>query len=607
MALFSKVNTGDVRYLFLRFNVNMALRSKYPNVEIPEEVSWPEFVFEAFEEYGNRTAIVCGSTNSSYTFSEVKDLSRKFACGLNKRGIKKDDVVAILAPNVPEFAIVFLGILQLGAIVTCVNPYFTSKELTNQLKEANAKCIIAVHQLMHRAKEAEEELNTGHVIVIGEDDQCESISDILKETGEASFPSVKVNAKEDVAILPFSSGWSGLPKGVMITHYNLIALGSVLKSEEFFSYNKNSKLLSLIPFHRAFGMIAVLSISLRKGSTLISVPRFDENLCFHLLQYYKITHLVTETSTLHLLARQPGIERFQLASLTEVISSAHTLTEELSKKVRKRMPNIKRITQCYGLTESTALSHMTPQVNAKERSVGELLPNLECKVFDASTGQSIGEGQRGEICIRGPTVMKGYLNNQKASELSIDQDGWLHTGDIGYHDDNEHLFIVDKLKDLIKFRGHQVSPSELETLLRSHPAIKDAVVVGVPDPEGGEVPMAYVVSKNDDELTEIEVMEYVDENAAPYKKLRGGVEFVSAIPTTTDGQALRAELAERQRNGKSRAVLRRRSSVVYNLKEDRKFSIKRFSVSPTTRPGVISPIIEEKPLTVARSQSCVLL
>ena len=231
---------------------------------------------------------VCGSTNSSYTFSEVKDLSRKFACGLNKRGIKKDDVVAILAPNVPEFAIVFLGILQLGAIVTCVNPYFTSKELTNQLKEANAKCIIAVHQLMHRAKEAEEELNTGHVIAIGEDDQCESISDILKETGEASFPSVKVNAKEDVAILPFSSGWSGLPKGVMITHYNLIALGSVLKSEEFFSYNKNSKLLNLIPFHRAFGMIAVLSISLRKGSTLISVPRFDENLCFHLLQYYKV-------------------------------------------------------------------------------------------------------------------------------------------------------------------------------------------------------------------------------------------------------------------------------------------------------------------------------
>ncbi|XP_068731609.1 uncharacterized protein [Montipora capricornis] len=587
----------------------MALRSKYSNVQIPVNVSWPEFVFENFEDYENRTAIVCGSTNTSYTFSEVKNFSRKFCSALNQRGIKKGDVVAILAPNVPEFAIVFLGVLQLGAVVTSVNPHFTSKELINQLREANAKCIIAVHQLVHRAKEAEEELQTGHVIVIGEDDQCVSLSEILNGDGEISSPVVELNPEEDLAILPFSSGSSGLPKGVMITHQNLIALGSIVKSEGMLNFNENSKILTLIPFYRAFGMIAVLSMSLRMGSTLISVPRFDDNmhmLC-HLLQYYKVTHLITETSTVHLLARQPGIEKFQLSSLTEVISTACLLTAEISKKLQKRIPHLKRITQCYGLTESTAVSHMTPATNAKHGSVGTLLPNLECKVVDPKTKQNLGVGQRGEICIRGPTLMKGYLNNQKASELSIDQDGWLHTGDIGYYDEDEHFVLVNKLKDLIKFRGHQISPSELETLLRAHPGIKDAVVVGIPDPEAGEVPMAYVVSKHDDELTEIEVMEYVDENAAPYKKLRGGVEFISAIPKNMDGQVLRAELVERQRNGNSSAVLRRRSSVLHAWKEEKRFSIKRFSLTPNTRPRDIGPIAEEKPATAARSQSCVLL
>ena len=243
---------------------------------------------------------VCGSTNTSYTFSEVKNFSRKFCSALNQRGIKKGDVVAILAPNVPEFAIVFLGVLQLGAVVTSVNPHFTSKELINQLREANAKCIIAVHQLVHRAKEAEEELQTGHVIVIGEDDQCVSLSEILNGDGEISSPVVELNPEEDLAILPFSSGSSGLPKGVMITHHNLIALGSIVKSEGMLNFNENSKILTLIPFYRAFGMIAVLSMSLRMGSTLISVPRFDDNmhmLC-HLLQYYKVSMCQTSQTLL---------------------------------------------------------------------------------------------------------------------------------------------------------------------------------------------------------------------------------------------------------------------------------------------------------------------
>jgi len=225
----------------------------------------------------------------------VEELSRKFAWALSKRGIKKGDMITIFAPNVPEFALVFLGVLQVGAIVSGANPHFTTEELTNQLKEVNAKCIVAGHQLAHRAKEAAQELGIDYVFVIGEDDECESVSVLLKED-ESQFPRVTLNPKEEVAILPFSTGTGGLPKGVILTHHNLIALGCIVNAEGVFNFNENSKILATVPFNRAFGMIAVLSLSLHRGSTLISVPRFDQNKLLHLLQDYKVSQFMINLS-----------------------------------------------------------------------------------------------------------------------------------------------------------------------------------------------------------------------------------------------------------------------------------------------------------------------
>ena len=232
----------------------------------------------------------------------MKNLSGKFASALSKRGIKKGDVVAILAPNIPEFAIVFLGVLQLGAILTCVNPHFTSEELIKQLKVANARCIVAVHQLVHRAKEAEEELDMSHVFVIGEDDECESVSVLLNQ-GETDFSPVRLNPKEDLAILPFSSGSGGLPKGVMTSHYNLTAFGCIANSEGFLNFDENSKILATVPFYRAFGLVAVLSLSLHRGSTLVSVPRFDQTKLFNLLQDNKVS--ACSMNELHVVSTVP--------------------------------------------------------------------------------------------------------------------------------------------------------------------------------------------------------------------------------------------------------------------------------------------------------------
>lgn len=223
----------------------------------------------------------------------MKDLSGKLASALSKRGIKKRDVIAIFAPNVPEYAIVFLGALQTGGVVTGVNPLFTSDELTNQLKQVNAKCVFTVHQLAHRAKEAARELVIEHVFVIGDDDDGDSVSVLFKDDG-SGFPLMTFHPRDDLAILPFSSGAGGLPRGVMLTHYNLVALGCIVSAEGFLDLKekaseRKSTILAVIPFHRTFGMVAVLSLALRHGSTLISMPRFDQNKFFPILQDYKVS------------------------------------------------------------------------------------------------------------------------------------------------------------------------------------------------------------------------------------------------------------------------------------------------------------------------------
>ena len=226
----------------------------------------------------------------------MKELSRKLASALCKRGINKGDVIAIFAPNVPEYAIVFLGALQTGGVVTGVNPLFTSDELTSQLKEANAKCVFTVHQLAHRAEEAARKLVIEHVFVIGDDrddDNCDSVSILFEDDG-LDLPPITFHPRDDLAILPFSSGAGGLPRGVMLTHHNLVALGCIVSADGFLGLKEKaseqkSTILSVIPFHRTFGMIAVLSLVLRHGITLISMPRFDQNKCFPILQDYKVS------------------------------------------------------------------------------------------------------------------------------------------------------------------------------------------------------------------------------------------------------------------------------------------------------------------------------
>lgn len=240
------------------------------------------------------------------------------------------------------------------------------------------------------------------------------------------------------------------------------------------------------------------------------------------------------------LAKHPSVDDYDLSSVTTIISGAAPLGLELTNAVWKRLPKVAVVGQGYGLTETSPAVMLCPREDCTPGAVGVMLPNIEGKVVDVQTGQPLGPNQNGEVCVRGPVVMKGYLNNPKATEECITPDGWFHTGDIGYYDEEGHFFIVDRLKELIKYKGFQVPPAELEALLHTHPNVLDVAVVGIPDEEAGELPKAFIVPKGD--ITEREIIEYVADRVSPHKKLRGGVEFIEQIPKTASGKILKREL-----------------------------------------------------------------
>ncbi|XP_015755198.1 PREDICTED: 4-coumarate--CoA ligase-like [Acropora digitifera] len=269
------------------------LKSKFADVEIPENLSWTEFIFQHFDEYGDRMAIEDCVTKRSYSFREIKVLSRKCASGLSKKGFQKGDVFALFLPNLPEFPIAFFGVLQAGGVVTSANPLFTTEELAKQLKQADAKWILTVPQLVHRAKEAMQELGQDNVLVVGEVDGYESMSELLKDD-ESSVPEPSINPKEDTAVIPFSSGTTGHPKGVMLTHYNLIACGSMMRAQGFLSFDETTVLLAFLPFFHSFGMVANMSMGLHTGSFLVSMPRFDKEKFLQVLEKYEVSTTVGE-------------------------------------------------------------------------------------------------------------------------------------------------------------------------------------------------------------------------------------------------------------------------------------------------------------------------
>ncbi|PVE73793.1 AMP-binding protein [Microbacterium testaceum] len=522
--------------------------SPYPSIEIPDQSIY-DYLFASLDEPDlDRVALVDPSSGAETTYRTLRAHVDAFAGALAAREVGVGSVVAMLCPNVPAFATVFHGILRAGASITTINSLYTAHEIENQLRDAAATWLVTVSPLLPQASAAAQAAGIAddHVIVL---DGAEGHPDLRALLGEGRTPpEVSFDPATHVAVLPYSSGTTGVPKGVMLSHRNLVA--NVHQCRPIIEITPDDRVLAVLPFFHIYGMTVLLNLALRQRATLVTMPRFDLMEFLRVVQDHRCTFLFIAPPIAVALAKHPAVDGFDLSSVQSVFSGAAPLDGETAETAGRRIGA--RFYQGYGMSELSPVSHAIPADSGfPVSSVGVLIPGCDAKLVDPETGAELeqhgddGLTPPGEIWVRGPNVMLGYLNRPDATAETLDADGFLHTGDIGVHHVDGYFTIVDRLKELIKYHGYQIAPAELEALLLSHPKIQDAAVIGVRDDEGEEIPKAFVVAAPDAGLTAEDVMTFVAGHVAPHKKVRR-VEFIEVVPKSTSGKILRKDLRARE-------------------------------------------------------------
>jgi acyl-CoA synthetase (AMP-forming)/AMP-acid ligase II len=447
--------------------------------------------------------------------------------------------------------VVFHGIAAAGCVMSPINSLYTPDEIAFQLRDSGAKTLITVSPFLDRAMAAVEKQPVDDVIVMDGAEGHASLLDLL--SSKAPSPQVDIDPANDLVTLPYSSGTTGLPKGVMLTHRNLVA--NVAQCKPLINLGEEERIIAVLPFFHIYGLTVLMNQGLAWGGAVVTLPRFDLEDFLRTIQDHKITRAFVAPPILLALAKHPVVDQYDLSSLTSILSGAAPLDESLAlaaqQRLRKGADDGVVVAQGYGMTELSPVSHTTPDEgcdppgassDVPKGSVGYAIPNTECRLIDPESGQDAGAGQPGELWIRGPQVMKGYLNNPEATAATVDDDGWLHTGDVAVVDDEGRYTVVDRVKELIKYKGYQVAPAELEAVLLGHPEIADAAVIGVKDDASGEeLPKAFVVRAPGSQISEDAVMAFMAEKVAPHKKIRF-VEFIEQVPKSASGKILRKDL-----------------------------------------------------------------
>ncbi|MEU9913564.1 4-coumarate--CoA ligase family protein [Streptomyces sp. NPDC051001] len=520
-------------------------RSEYADVP-PVELPIHEAVLGRAAEFGDSPALVDGTNGTTLTYAQLDVFHRRVAAGLAEAGVVKGDVLALHSPNTIAFPTAFYAATRAGATVTTVHPLATPEEFAKQLKDSASRWIVTVSPLLETARRAAE-LAGGveEIFVCDSAPGHRSLLDMLGST--APEPVIAIDPVEDVAALPYSSGTTGIPKGVMLTHRQLAT--NLAQLSPALAVGPGDRLLAVLPFFHIYGLTALMNGPLRNGATVVVLPRFDLETFLAAIQNHRITGLYVAPPIVLALAKHPLVTQYDLSTLRYIISAAAPLDAKLAEACSQRL-NLPPVGQAYGMTELSPGTHVVPLAamrHAPPGTVGRLIAGTEMRVVSLDDpDKDVGVGEDGEILIRGPQVMKGYLGRPDATAAMIDTDGWLHTGDVGHTDADGWLFVVDRVKELIKYKGFQVAPAELEALLLTHPGIADAAVIGVYNDDGNEVPHAYVVrGPTATDLSEGEVMMYVAERVAPYKRVRQ-VTFIDGVPRAASGKILRRQLRELQ-------------------------------------------------------------
>ncbi|KQJ98507.1 probable 4-coumarate--CoA ligase 5 [Brachypodium distachyon] len=520
-------------------------RSTLPDIAIPDHLPLHDYVFERLASRRDRACLIDGATGETLTLGDVHALSLRVAAGFHRSlGVRHGSVVMLLLPNSVEFALAFLAASRLGAVTTTANPLHTPPEIAKQVSASGATVVITEPAFVSKVQNL-----TGVTIVatgVGAEG-CTSFADLAATEDAASLPETRIDVANDVVALPYSSGTTGLPKGVMLLHRGLVTSVSQLVDGDNpnLHIREDDVVLCVLPMFHVYSLHSILLCGMRAGAALVIMKRFETVRMFELVERHGITIAPLVPPIVVEMAKSDAVGKYDLSSVRMVISGAAPMGKELQDIVHAKLPRAV-LGQGYGMTEagpvlSMCMAFAKEPLPVKSGACGTVVRNAELKIVDPETGLCLGRNQPGEICIRGRQIMKGYLNNPDATAETVDKDGWLHTGDVGYVDDDDEIFIVDRLKELIKYKGFQVAPAELEAMLIAHPSIADAAVVPMKDDASGEIPVAFVVPSDGAGITEDEIKQYVAKQVVFYKRLQK-VFFATSIPKAPSGKILRKDL-----------------------------------------------------------------